>query len=109
MLLQAAHPHLEVIDYAVRILGWPTLLGTIVWVIRKYDAGQAEFKKLSETTNQAAQGVAVVQQQVTTIQTNHLAHLQEGIAEVAKTNAAAVEVLHEINNGIKIVLDRVPR
>jgi len=108
-MFQAAHPHLDLIDELVRILGWPALFGVIAWVIRKYDAGQAEFKKLGENTALAVQGITQVKQQVDTLETNHIAHLQIGINAVAKSNDQAVEVLREINKGIGIVLDRVPR
>ena len=40
---------------------------------------------------------------------NHLAHLQTGIEQVAKSNDTAVEILREIKTGITVLTDRFPR
>lgn len=103
------HPHLDLFDEIVRILGWPTLLGVLVWAIRTWDKGQRQFQEISENTKTAVVGVEQVKMQVTTMQTNHLAHLQDGITRLANSNDAAVEVLGEIKTGIAVLTDRFPR
>lgn len=103
------HPHLDLFDEIVRILGWPTLLGVLVWAIRTWDKGQRQFAEIGENTKTAVAGVAQVKAQVDTIQTNHLAHLQDGITRLADSNDKAVEVLHDIKTGIGILSDRFPR
>jgi hypothetical protein len=99
-----AQPHLpiEVLDQWIRILGWPTLLGTLAWVIRKWDAGQRQFQEMDANTKSVKATVEV-------IQNNHLAHLQDGITRVAASNDDAVKVLQQIDTNIKILVDRFPR
>ena len=103
------HPHLDLFDEIIRILGWPTLLGVLVWAIRTWDKGQRQFTEIGENTKTAVTGVAQVKAQVDVIQTNHLAHLQDGITRLADSNDKAVEVLGEIKTGIAVLRDRFPR
>lgn len=103
------HPQLELIDQLIRIFGWPTLLGVLVWVVRKWDTGQRELKELGENTKLAVETVTIVKSEVETIKNNHLAHLQDGITQVAASNDKAVIVLQNIDAGIKILIDRTPR
>jgi hypothetical protein len=99
-------PQLETIDTVVRIIGWPALLSGLVWVIRKWDAGQREFKDLHANTKLAADTVAQVKMEVDLIKSNHLAHLQDGITRLAGSNDRAVEILQKIDTGIQILADR---
>jgi hypothetical protein len=101
--------NLDLIDELVRLLGWPAILAALVWVIRIYDAGQREFKEIGKNTEIAIKGVAEVKAAVDTIQTNHLAHLQQGITRLAESNDTAVIVLQNIDKGIGILTDRLPR
>lgn len=103
------HPQLELIDQLIRMFGWPALLGTLVWVVRKWDTGQRELKELGANTKLAVETVNVVKSEVETIKNNHLAHLQDGITQVAVSNDKAVAVLQNIDAGIKILIDRTPR
>lgn len=103
------HPQLDLADEILRILGWPTLLGVLVWAIRTWDQGQQQFKEIDTNTKTAVQSVTQVKEQVERIETNHLKHLQEGIIQVAMSNDKAVTVLQDINTGIKILVDRQPR
>jgi hypothetical protein len=100
------HPFLDSIDQMLRILGWPTLLSILVWGIRTYDKGQVEFKALQHNTLTAVNEVGEVKTMVSVMQNNHLAHLQAGIEEVAKSNDAAVVVLGRIDTNIQILADR---
>lgn len=102
-------PQLELIDTIIRMVGWPAFLGAAVWAIRKWDAGQREFRDLHANTKQAADTVLLVKQEVDIIKTNHLAHLQTGIDAVAKSNDQAVEILRKIDTGITVLADRFPR
>ena len=103
------HPHLDLFDEIVRILGWPTLLGILVWAIRTWDKGQRQFTEISENTKTAVAGVTAVSAKVDVMQNNHLVHLQDGIIRLANSNDAAVEVLGEIKTGIAVLTDRFPR
>jgi predicted chitinase len=96
------HPHLDLLDEIVRTLGWPALLGALVWAIRKYDAGSRQLSEISADAKAAHEGVAEMK-------ANHLVHLQEGMVRLADSNDTAVEVLREINSGIDILKDRFPR
>ena len=103
------YPQLEFLDEIVRLLGWPALLAGLVWVIRKWDKGQREFKDIAENTKIAVQGVSEVKSQVAVIQNNHLAHLQAGITQVAASNDKAVDLLQNISSDIRVLVDRTPR
>jgi len=46
------HPQLDLLDEIVRVFGWPALLGAFVWAVRKYDAGQHDFKEMKEDTTE---------------------------------------------------------
>jgi hypothetical protein len=103
------HPHIDFLDQIIRLLGWPALIGMGVWIIRKYDAGQQDFKALSAHTKIAAETVMCVKSELDTLKSNHLAHLAEGINALSVSNDKAVDVLQEINGGIKLLIDRTPR
>lgn len=95
-------PDLQFVDLLVRDIGWPTMIGCAVWLIRKWDRGTASFKDLSQNTKEAVDRVTLVQSEVETIKSNHLAHLQLGLD-------AQLSVLQEISSNIKILVDRTPR
>ena len=103
------HPQLDLVDELIRIFGWPALLGALVWAVRKWDAGQHDLKSMALNTTKAVSGVEDVKAQVTVLQTNHMAHLQEGIEQVAKSNDQAVSILQNIDKGIAVLVDREPR
>lgn len=103
------HPQLDMIDQIVRIFGWPTLLCTLVWLIRTWDKGQRQVAEIDANTKTTIAAVSVVKDAVDKMTNNHLAHLQAGIEQVAKSNDEAVEILHKINTGISVLTDRFPR
>lgn len=103
------HPHLDLLDQIIRMLGWPTLLGGLGWAIRKWDDGQRDFKELSENTRIAVAKVTTVETEVLAIKNNHLAHLQTGITSLSASNDKAVEVLQTISKDIAVLVDRTPR
>lgn len=104
-----SHPQLEFVKGIVSVLGWPALLGILVWLIRTWDKGQQQIHAIDAKTTITVQSVADVKAQVDVMKDNHLAHLQEGIAQVAASNDKAVEVLHKIDAGIQILVDRHTR
>jgi GTP-sensing pleiotropic transcriptional regulator CodY len=108
-MYMVAHPQLDLIDELVRIFGWPALLGALVWLVRKWDKSQEEFKHVSANTTAAVSGIDIVKQRLDVLENNHLAHLQMGIDRVAISNDKAVEALTEMNTSIKILVDRTPR
>ena len=103
------HPHLDLFDQIIRIVGWPALLGVLTWAIRTYDKGRAQFSQMDKNTQTAVDTVTEVKNLVTVLQNNHIAHLQSGIEQVAKSNDKAVEVLGRIDTNIQILADRMPR
>lgn len=103
------HPQLDFADEIVRILGWPTLLCVVAWVVRKWDKNQHDIKSIVQNSQTAVAAVAVVDQKLDKIKDNHLAHLQAGIEQVAETNAQAVTVLTNIDKGIAVLVDRNSR
>lgn len=109
MFIEDTHPQLNYLDELVRIIGWPTLICTVIWVVQKWDKGQREAKEISENAKAAADGVALVKTQMDTIITNHIVHLQTDIERLGTSNEKQVEVLQQINTSIKILVDRTPR
>jgi hypothetical protein len=107
--MQAIHPQLDLFDQVVRVIGWPTLIGILVWAIRTYDKGQQQFKDMDKNSVAALATGEQVKTMVSVMQTNHLAHLQTGIEAVAKSNDEAVAILREIKTGITVLSDRFPR
>ena len=96
------HPHLDLIDQLIRMFGWPALLGGFVWAIRKWD-------KASETVIAVQADTKIVKSEIEEMKNNHLAHLQVGITQVAASNDKAVDILHAINSGIQVLIDRSTR
>ena len=78
------NPQLDLLDEIVRILGWPAVVTTLVWVVRKWDAGQQAVKDLTDNTALAVQKVSKVDEELTLIKSNHLQHLQSGIDQLGK-------------------------
>lgn len=103
------HPQLDFADEVVRILGWPTLIAVVAWVVRKWDKNQRDLKSIVQNSQTAVAAVAVVDQKLDKIKDNHLAHLQAGIEQVAQTNEQAVVVLTNIDKGIAVLVDRSSR
>lgn len=73
------HPQLDLADKVVRTLGWPALLGVIVWAIRTYDKSVAQFKIMNEDTTETRRMVLETLGGITEIKTNHLSHLQDEV------------------------------
>lgn len=103
------HPQLDTVDQIIRILGWPTLLCVLVWLIRTWDKGQRQVAEIDANTKTTIAAVSVVKDVVDKMTSNHLAHLQLGIEQVAKSNDQAVEILRKIDTGISVLTDRFPR
>jgi hypothetical protein len=97
-----SHPNLEAVDEVVRIVGWPATVSALVWAVRKWDAASLQWKSVRMSTDETLKGLQE-------IKTNHLAHLQTGIEQVAKSNDAAVAVLQDISTGISVLVDRTKR
>ena len=103
------HPQLELLEQIIRMIGWPSLIGAVIWMIRKWDASQREFRDMCLNTKTTVQGIAEVAADVENLKSNHIAHLQQGIDRVASSNDKAVDVLQNIDSGIKLLIDRTPR
>ena len=102
-------PTVETIHSIVEIFGWPALLTGFVWLVRTFDKGQRELRDIHDGTKLAVTTVAEVKNAVDTMQTNHLAHLQDGIESLAKSNDKAVELLVSVDRNIAILADRSTR
>jgi hypothetical protein len=79
-------------------------------------ANIASIKDMKHTSSDVAKTVAETKLAVDLIQTNHLAHLQDGIIEVARTNTQLVEIAErqekvssDIRDGIIKLVDRSDR
>lgn len=93
---------IDVVEKLVHIFGIPSIVGTIVWLIRQYDAGRRELKDLHENTKLTVSSVAEVKLAVDTMQTNHLKHLEDGINSLGSQCTRQVELL-------VIIADRLRR
>jgi hypothetical protein len=102
-------PQVEAVDVAVRIVGWPSLIGGVIWIIRKWDSTKIAVQEIHENTKLAVEKVSEVKSDVDMIKINHLVHLQGGIDQLASSNEKVVTVLQNIDTNIKILADRTPR
>jgi len=96
------HPHLDLLDEIVRILGWPALLGAFVWVIRKWDRSTAQFNTLSENTAETKRMAMETLGGIATIRDNHLAHLAEEIK-------GQTPILTNMDKTLAIISDKLNR
>lgn len=103
------HPHLDLTEQLVHIFGIPGILAGLIWLVRTYDRGSRQMKDIQADTAETRRMSLETLGGITTIQTNHLTHLQDGITRLADSNDAAVTVLHDIKSGIAILNDRLPR
>ena len=97
---------LQSIDTVIRMVGWPAFIGACIWAVRKWDAGQREFQDVHANTKAALETSARVEAVVEKLTNNHMAHLQDGIIQLAASNEEAVTILRKIDTGIQILNDR---
>ena len=67
------------------------------------------IKDINQKSDETARMLVETKQGVDLIQTNHLAHVELGIADVARTNVELVAVTKEIRDGIIKLVDRGER
>ena len=67
------------------------------------------IKVINQKADETARVVAATKEGVDLIQSNHLAHVESGIADVARTNLELVGVTKEIRDGIIKLVDRGER
>lgn len=103
------HPNLDFVEQLVHVFGYPVLIGVLVWAVRVWDGGRRQFKDIESNTKTTLTEIAMVKSAVGIIESNHLTHLQDGIEKLTVSNDKAVDVLHEINKGIGILVDRTQR
>jgi hypothetical protein len=102
-------PAVEAVHSVVEILGWPTLLATIVWVVRKWDKLTGELRSIDKRTQDNLVTTTVVKAAVETIRDNHLAHVEQGVKDLASSHDKTIEVLGSIDKNIALLVDRFPR
>jgi hypothetical protein len=95
-------PHLDVFEKLVRIIGWPALVGAVIWLVRTFDASNRKLTDIDKNSKSAFDTVVTVQAQVTTLETNHMKHMQDELEK-------QTEILGNVDRGIGILVDRTPR
>jgi hypothetical protein len=102
-------PALDVAVKITHIVGLPAIIGAIVWLVRAFDTSTRTNKEISDGVKETQRLAMETHGAVDTMQTNHLAHLSEGIKDLSDTQNKTVEVLSSIDTGIKVLVDRSPR
>ncbi len=97
---------LDVVEKLVHIFGIPAIVGAIVWMMRKYDAGEKGWQEIRDNTKLSVATAAEVKLAVDTMQTNHLAHISEDIKSLHSSETKTIEVLTSIDKGIAVLVDR---
>jgi hypothetical protein len=67
------------------------------------------IKDINQKADETAKVVAETKQGVDLIQSNHLAHVESGIADVARSNVELLAVSKDIRDGIIKLVDRGER
>lgn len=100
------HPDISLVEQIVHIFGIPSIIAALVWLVRTYDKGVREVKEVREDAAETKRIVMETHGGVQEIKTNHLAHLQDGISQLAASNDKAVDILQNIDKGITVLVDR---
>jgi hypothetical protein len=95
-------PHLDLAEKLVRIFGWPSLVGVVIWLVRTFDASNRKLTDIDKHSKAAFDTVVVVQAQVDTMQSNHMAHMQDELK-------GQTVILASMDKNIGILVDRTPR
>ena len=95
-------PHLDLLEKLVRIIGWPSLVGVVIWLVRTFDASNRKLTDIDKHSKAAFDTVTVVQTQVDTMQSNHMAHMQEELK-------GQTVILTNMDKNIGLLVDRTPR
>lgn len=102
-------PHLDAVDKTVRIIGYPAIVGTIIWLVRTFEKGSAKVETIADTTKATLDVV-------TTTQNNHLAHIANDLASQKEKQDSTIEVLDKqtevlrsIDKNISVLVDRSSR
>jgi len=95
-------PHLDLAEKLVRIVGWPSLVGVVIWLVRTFDASNRKLTDIDKHSKAAFDTVTVVQTQVDTMQSNHMAHMQEELK-------GQTVILTNMDKNIGLLVDRTPR
>jgi hypothetical protein len=111
------HSNFHVLIWVCGIIGTVgvaigTCIGIVRWMGAVYHKAVevvgniGKIQALTVRSDETAQVVAATKMAVDLIQTNHLAHLESGITDVAKTNAQLVALSTDIRDGIIKLVDR---
>ena len=95
-------PHLDIVEKLVHIFGIPLIFGAIVWLVRTYDESKRQLTEIDKNSKAAFDAASVIQGQVTTLQSNHMKHMQEDLEKQTIS-------LSSIDKNISILVDRNPR
>jgi len=104
-MADAANVAVWIADH-LNLVGWPTLLA-IVWKFK--GAFDTYFNNLDEVrlkTREAADIGKQIRQDLTTVQTNHLAHLSQDLREMHEVYDRHTTLLTSIDRGIAVLVDR---
>ena len=111
---------ISIVNAIVGIIGFPTLIVLIWKASRSYTLAQLELKGLNEGQKEALALAVQVKDDVSTIQNNHLHHIEEAMTELAdrqikgfdllsKQWEKSNEVFAEIKLSLAVIGDRLPR
>ena len=102
-------PTIDLADKLIRMFGIPGIIGAIIWLVKTFDRGTAKLDKITNDTAETRRISVETLGGVSTIQTNHLAHLADDMKKQAEKQDATVTVLTNIDKNIALLVDRTPR
>ena len=88
------------------LLGWPALVG-IIWKSRgKLDAFTNSWNAMDLRTQVTANTTALIKENVDTMSSNHLKHIESSLASMDVRHEKETDLLTNIDKGIAILVDR---
>jgi len=90
----------------LNLIGWPVLL-TLCWKFKgAFDSYFNNIEEVRLKTREAADIGKKIQQELNTVQTNHLVHLSQDMKEIHDIYDRHTDLLTSIDRGIAVLVDR---
>ena len=92
-------PSFQSVSDTIHIFGWGVVISFFVWAWKKSISISLYFSQNQERSQKAIE-------QVNAISTNHVPHIESGIADLNKKTDEGNESLRDIAKGMAVLVDR---
>jgi hypothetical protein len=106
---QSATPLLDHVDKWVRVVGYPALLATAIWLVRKWDGGKALIQAIGDDAKTAATKASEACTEVAVIKSNHFAHLQTSMETLALQGTEQIKLLGSMDKTLAVMGTKLDR